>query len=494
MTDQPNIVLVYAEGDNNPGEGDPKGWVSNFHKFFSSLFLQVSGIDPVISMKSEATLQPSDVEEADAVLFVLTPISLQENKLVNTISGWVQMSEFGKVSDRLFIIHKTEVNYSDELPELADIISYDLFFIDPLTGTAQEFRRFFGQDAERGYWMKLIDLAYDLFNLLNPDEKLKNTEKEKTDPAKTVYLANTGVDLIIHRDIIKRELKRHGYHVLPSQTLPKERDKLDTMIREDLARCSLSIHLIGEDYGYKVKGSDRSVVDMQNQLASDQLDIIKKYNESAKKPKKFSRLIWITPELKNVSERQKIFIDDIKGEAAGVDEAEVLQVTLNEFKAIIREELETGGRFKSKARMEREDALNGSSKSIYIIHDKSDAKSITKLKNYFDKKGFEVLSPAFEGDVMDIRFVHESNLRKCDGSIIFYGDTSEEWIKTKLQDLLKAPGFGRSKPDMAKALIITGEKNIDKNSLDKYKTLVVEEAEKISAKDLQPFIAKLESL
>ncbi len=172
----------------------------------------------------------------------------------------------------------------------------------------------------------MVDLAYDVIHVLESTKGKGILDgKPQIEKDKTVYLASTGVDMVIQRDIIKRELLRHGYRVLPEHSLPKEVKLLELMVREDLAKCRLSIHLVGEDYGYKPKGSDLSIVDIQNRMAGDHtLEVIEK-NEKSRDKELFSRLIWLSPDLKNVSERQKIFVEDLKSDAASLDEAEVLQ-------------------------------------------------------------------------------------------------------------------------------------------------------------------------
>ncbi|HCX24438.1 MAG TPA: hypothetical protein DHN29_21140, partial [Cytophagales bacterium] len=147
---------------------------------------------------------------------------------------------------RIFKVHKSPFNEDDALPELEDLISYDFFMIDPLSGDAQEFKRFFGNDAERSYWMKLVDMAYDIHQVLKDTSSKSSSSVEDDIPReKTVYLASTGVDMVIQRDIVKRELIRHGYKVLPQHTLPKEVSQLEHQVAEDLHKCRLSIHLIG---------------------------------------------------------------------------------------------------------------------------------------------------------------------------------------------------------------------------------------------------------
>src|SRR5882724_2234129 len=115
----------------------------------------------------------------------------------------------------------------------------------------KEYSDFFSQEAEKQYWMKLVDFAYDihesLLNLKAGESKsagLKNIYKQKT-----IYLAETGHDLSVQRNIIKRELQRHGFIVLPNHTLPSRLDELEREVRKDLDECALSIHLVGSAYG-----------------------------------------------------------------------------------------------------------------------------------------------------------------------------------------------------------------------------------------------------
>jgi len=210
----------------------------------------------------------------------------------------------------------------------------------------------------------------------------------------------------------------------------------------------------------------------------------------------FSRLIWVSPDLKNVTERQKIFIEDLKSDAASLEEAEVLQISLQELKTIIREELVTGGRFKTRKEisgLDKNDAED-KTKMIYLIADKRDVKEIDQLQAYLKKQGFNVVSPSYEGDLVDLRYIHQENLRRCDASIIYFGNATEDWIKTKLQDLLKAPGFGREKPLEAKAVYFNGKKDVDLEHYKKNNALVLgNNGGTFTPDHLKPFLTKIES-
>jgi hypothetical protein len=320
-----------------------------------------------------------------------------------------------------------------------------MYQLDDETGAMKEYSDFFSPEAEKQYWMKMVDLAYDIHEALIVLKEGAQAEVKNIYKRKTIYLAESGHDLSIQRNIIKRELIRHGYVVLPKTTLPVRYEELDKVVRKDLEECSLSIHLIGNSYGEIPEGGERSVVDMQNRLAAD-CAVTKRGNKQD-----FSRLIWITQNLRSASDRQKSFIETLKRDAEAQEGAEILQNPLEDFKNIVREELLDS--------LQRKDIEEAGGKTIYLVHDRIDQAEVKPFQEAIEKSGFKVLSPAFEGELLDVRKQHIENLRNFDGAIIFKGKVNDQWVRMKVLDLLKAPGFGRKKPIQGKALVGMG--NLD---------------------------------
>jgi hypothetical protein len=498
MKEKQDILLVYADEDNQPIEGLGQGWVTNFHKFLQNLLSQLQKDESQVTLVEATSLTADQVAQSGMILAVITTAFASQSTTCRLIQEWsAQKKSKGDLMQdgvsRFLKIRKNRFDLDEVFPEHSNLESYDLFYYDGLSGKTSEYTRFFGADTERGFWLKLIDIAYDIIHLMEPKSD-DEVEKQEISRDKTIYLASTGLDLLSQRDIIKRELKRHGYEVLPSRSLPKEFEALEEMIISDLAKCRMSIHLIGEDYGYRPEGSDLSVVEIQNNLADEHTAQMSGYNKKHRNEKPFSRLIWLNPEVKNMMERQRIFVEDIKSKAALYDEAEVLQIQLQELKSIIKEELVTGGRISYKKYQQEGEGEDGSKeKQIYLITDKVDIAASKKLESFLVDQGFKVLLPAFEGEVAEIRTVHQENLRRCDGSIIYYGDVNSEWIKTKLSDLLKAPGMGRSKPLRAKAIYMPDEKSIDRDHFNKNKTLLLDDDGSLNPHHLAPFITQLKA-
>ena len=159
----------------------------------------------------------------------------------------------------------------------------------------------------------MVDLVYDIHETYI-GLKGKNTQ-DKIRPIgdkKTVYLAETAQDLTIQRNIIKRELQRFGFNVLPARALPPTAEQIEKQVKKDLKESSLSIHLVGSSYGAVPDGAQRSTVDIQNQIAADWS---KKIREKKNREDDTVRFIWISPNLRAASERQMTFVENVKRDA-----------------------------------------------------------------------------------------------------------------------------------------------------------------------------------
>jgi len=442
-----DVLITFAEKDNETEKKSEQGWVTQFRKFLELMLFQVLGTKPVIVIKSEFdTATAPAMDNASILVAVLTKDFVQSGRCLDLVETFYK-NNAGFPVNRVFKVLKSPLTLQEQPPRLRDSIGYDMYQLDAETGQMKEYSDFFSLEAEKQYWMKLVDLAYDihesLINLKAGDAKggeLKNIFKRKT-----IYLAETGHDLSVQRNIIKRELQRHGFIVLPNHTLPTRIEELEKEVRKDLEECSMSVHLVGNAYGEIPEGADRSIVDIQNKIAAEAAVAKRQSKEE------FSRLIWIAQNLKNASDRQKAFIETLRRDTEAQEGAEILQNPLEDFKNIMREELIES--------QDRNTAESSSSKSIYLVHDRIDHAEVEPIRAVLEKSGFKVLTPAFEGELLDVRKRHIDNLRNFDGAIIYKGKVNDQWVRMKILDLLKAPGFGRNKPIQGKALV--GNGNVD---------------------------------
>jgi len=443
-----DVLITFAEKDNETLQKNQLGWVSQFKKFLELLLLQVLGKNPNIVLKSEFDSATSPALDNAAILVaVLTKEFVESGRCLDNLETFHQATAYSKIN-RIFKVVKSPLTLQEQPPRLRDLIGYEMYQLDSETDAMKEYSDFFSQEAEKQYWMMLVDLAYDIQDALMilTEGELKSEVKNLFN-RKTIFLAETGHDISVQRNIIKRELQRQGYIVLPKNTLPTHLDDIERMVRKDLEESSLAIHLVGSAYGEIPEGSERSIVDIQNKLSAD-VAIAKRQNKQ-----EFSRLIWIAQNLKNASDKQKAFIETLKRDTEAQEGAEILQNPLEDFKNIVREELLEA--------QDRKSLDESAAKSIYLVHDKIDDQEVKPYKELLEKAGYKVLLPVFEGELLEVRQQHIENLRNFDGAIIFKGKVNDQWVRMKVLDLLKAPGFGRIKPIKAKALLASGKTNFD---------------------------------
>ncbi|HKZ36730.1 MAG TPA: hypothetical protein VJ184_03700 [Chryseolinea sp.] len=475
-----DILIVFADADNAPTEKNDVGWVSQFKKFLEFMLFQVLGEKPNIILKGEYdTMTSPNLDNAAVLIPVLSKDFISSSACLDHVEAFHKSVQGGlKNHTRTFKIFKSPLSVTEQPERLREMLGYEMYQLDLDTGELREYSDYFSADAGRQYWMEIVDLSYDICNTL---QLLKN---EAVDPPvknlfkrKTVYLAETGHDLSVQRTIITHELQRYGYAVLPNQTLPGNAADIDSVVRRDLNACSMSIHLIGNVYGEIPAGSDRSIVDIQNKIAAEK-------SQSAKGNKEeFSRLIWISPNLIHTSERQKSFIETIRQDAEAQEGAEILQTPLENFKNIMREELSDAN--------ERKVLIETGGRAIYLMHDKIDHEDIKPYKAIIEQSGFNVLMPVFEGKLLELRQKHIENLRALDAAIIFKGKANDAWVRMKALDLLKASGFGRKKPIIAKAILASSGSIANREIFKGQNLRVIEGDYHNSLESLKSFLQEL---
>jgi hypothetical protein len=428
-----DVLIVFADRDNEPHSKAELGWVSQFKKFLELMLTQVLGEKPNILLKGEYdNMTDPNLDNTGVLVTVLSQDFIKSGRCLDHVEAFYKIvSNAPRGRNRLFKVFKTPLTILEQPPRLRELLGYEMYQLDPESGEIREYTDYFSTEAERQYWMKMVDLTYDIYETLLSLKNEYRRNEVNIFKRKTIYLAETGHDLSVQRNIIKRELQRHGYNVLPNQTLP------GTL--KDLDESTLSIHLIGSAYGEIPEGSERSVVDVQNRLAAE------KTATARQNKQEFSRLIWIAPNLAHASERQKAFIENIKRDVEAQEGAEILQTSLEDFKNIMREELVDAG--------EKQILDETGGRAIYLMHDRIDHQEVKPYIELLQRSGFKVLVPEFEGELLELRQKHIDNLRNLDAAIIYKGKVNEQWVRMKALDLLKAPGFGRKKPILAKAIV-----------------------------------------
>lgn len=493
MNFEGDAFISYAHLDNVELIEGGKGWVTNLHRALEVRVAQLLGKPSHIWR--DPKLDGNDIFE-DALVKrlreVAALISVVSPRYVK--SEWTrrELAEFWKAAEqqggvrfrdkaRIFKVLKTPVPIEATPPELQSLLGYEFFKVDPDTGRIHELDEVFGSEAQREFWIRLDDLAHDICCML---EVLEGSDPRAglvdSIAASAIFLAETTSDLKEQREAIKREVQQHGYTVLPARTLPMVESELKAVLRSDLARCRMSIHLLGNSYSFVPEASSRSLLEIQNELAIERGD-----------QGEFARLLWIPPGLQVKDERQRNVIERVRMDPRIQKGADLLETPMEDFKTVIQERLK-----QITVPTPTANRQAGSLKNLvqlYLIYDQRDTEVASPWADFLFEKEFEVIRPVFEGDEAEVREYHEENLRSCDAALILYGTASECWLRRKLRELQKSAGYGRTKPMPVVAISLIPPAAPEKERFRTHEAMVISQLAGFSPDALQPFISLLKA-
>lgn len=480
-----DLLISYAHIDNQPLlEGQP-GWISTLHRILEVRMGQLLGEKPRIWR--DPKLQGNDyfadsilveqIPKVAALLTVLSPRYIQSEWCTRELEEFCRASEETgglRIADkaRIFKVVKTPIPRERHPKPLQPFLGYEFYVIDPQSGRPRELSHFFGPDAERQFLARVDDLAWDvcqLLQLLKANGGAAAMQPQSTPPKATVYLAETSFDLREEREAVRRDLLRNGYEVLPDGPLPLVAADLEAFVREQLAGCALSIHLVGRGYGVVPDGATRSVVALQHDIAASR--------------KGLPRLLWLPPGGEAEDERQRDFLDHLRT-APGVHvEAELLEVSLEDLKSRIHLKLA------SPEPQERAAPAASGVVRIYLICDQADLEAARPVEDFLFNQGFEVLPTLFEEDEAQARQDHEENLCTCDAVLLFQGRAGDMWLRRKLREVRKSAGLGRHRPLLAQGLYLAAPQTPEKERFRTLEAQVLREPPGgFSPGVLQPFL------
>jgi serine/threonine protein kinase len=443
-----DVVITYADLDDQPVLSGRQGWVSRLEQNLQLRVAQLSGKQVAVVKQPDAS-ESADTESAilqqiplaKTVVSVLSPPFARSNgchRMVDTFWKSAQASGCFEVGhrSRLLNVIKTPVDV-DEIPAgirslYTGLASYEFFERDPLSGRLREFDESFGSAALERFHERVYDVAYDISQVLKYLGDAAGSGERRTANPKTIFLAATTSDLEPQRDQLRRELIELGHTVVPKQPLPLVASDLVAVVETCLQQADVAIHFIGEHFGLVPEATDLSMVALQNQVAA-------RFCEQ----KPLKRLIWIPKGLQPRDERQISFIRQLESDPRTVAGAELIADTLENLKVLLR------------TRWEREQAerdkpapkpSTGGAPRVYLICDQNDEAALEPLEDFFYEQGIEVSLPGFEAEESEVQQIHIQNLRDCDAALIYYGAAGMHWVDFKIRDLQKAAGYRDSRP------------------------------------------------
>lgn len=486
-----DFFISYAHLDDEALVAGEQGWISELHRLLEIRVGQMRGEKPKIWR--DLKLQGNDIfadtiverlPRIAALVSVLSPRYVQSewcNRELNEFCRAAERSGGVRIGDkaRIFKVVKTPVN-RERLPEqVQPMLGYDFFIYDE-SGRPRELSQEYG-GKERAFMTKLDDLAYDIAQLL--DLMANGHAIEAAAASKgTVYLAETSYELREQREEIKRDLIRNGYEVLPDRALPLVAPELDALVREQLLRSKVSIHLIGRNYGVVPEGATQSIVARQQALASE-----------AAAGSSLSSIIWLPQGLEIEDERQQRFVQHLQTSPAVHAAAELLEVPIEDLKTLIYRKLAPPPPAVVKAAAAvAASATEQEHLRVYVLCDQQDAEATRPLEDYLFDSGFEVILPFFDEDETQARLEHEENLRSCDVILLYYGAGDELWLRRKLRELQKSAALGREKPWLGRGIYVGAPATPQKERFRTHEaTLIQEPAAGFDPAALAPLLAAI---
>jgi hypothetical protein len=472
-----DIFISYTHRANKSLSIDQKeenGWISRFHHCLEIRLGELLGRDPVIWR--DFKLQGNDkfdeeimsrLSKAKIIVTVISPGYLNSEWCMKELREFLKAAESSSELDvenksRIFKVVKTHVPIEEQPDEIRNLLGYNFFQLDEKDHPHE----LMPEEGFPNYYKfkeKLDDVAWDIHKFLKAIDKQIETGEQLSlsPPEKTVYLAETTFDLQEERENIQRSLKQDGYTILPDRQLPlllKDGNFRDS-VREYLKRCKLSIHLIGNMYGVVPEGEERSIIELQNELAMEQC-----------KNDQLNQLIWIPPGLgkSEKDDRQEKYINDLQNDVPRDIRTDLLKTMLENFKTVIKDKLEEINNPTDK------EPPSSDKPSLYLvydgkdIYDEKDLKNVETVHNCLDKEGFNVIHSYTEGSEDQCQKIHIDRLSFCDAMMVYYNHGNEYWMEAKLNDIFKSPGYRIEKPALKASIFVTGEKTEHKERLSSF--------------------------
>ncbi len=285
--------------------------------------------------------------------------------------------------------------------------------------------------SEKEYWEKIVDLGYDISQSFKKDENQKK-----------VYLAEVSPRYESLRGQLRRELLKKGVNVYPKESSDNISHE-EITVDDDLDKCELSIHVLGRgDFNQ----SEDSIADLINLKSSEYC---------LTSPKSVKRIIWLAEEDKDLLEEESLYIESIKRNARVLRDAEVLQVPTEKLKSLINDRLFL------KSEVIFSDVKKN---SVYLIHEQEDSEGVIYLADLLIKKGFQVFHLNYNQSQLKVFSQHRFLLSAVGSVFIFHSHKNHKWVSAKLNELLKAPGYGREREFDLKGIYMKDSTIIEKVS------------------------------
>lgn len=453
-----DIFISYAAANGNENKLTTE-WTLKFCEYLSVLMNRLFDKKPAIllhdDLRARQTMLGENIRDvfANTAVFVTilspeyakSPIYLNDLEEVYK-SAYQGTDDTANRKNRIF-----KVNVSPSLNSFFDCLkdeqNYNFFEINQYNRKPITFELNRKNGPHEKFWSKLVDLAYDIAETL---KELSGTHEEtgRKPEIPSVFLAETSYDQTENRDMLKRELQHLGFRVMPLKPIPEESEKAKTAIDQILGQSFMTIHLLGAWYGDFIKNSKYSFIDFQ-------IKTVKDFNAVRENTRKPYQVIWIPNDIKPTDQRQALYLKRLKRDEAQ-HLTEIVETPFEVFKTILNSRLKELTHPESKPIAEKN--------KLYLIYEKTASNKMADYITLLQSRGFDILESGDNDEDFLPLSTHINNLLSADAVLIYKGDSTMDWLNSKIRDLVKAPGYGKNKPFRA-VEIISLQKTADKSLL-----------------------------
>jgi len=471
------IFVTYAWDDNLPPPAFPdrKGFVGYLQDYLNYKFRTSGPLRPNIwrdkdNIPNGAQFPQHLKDEIDKSAYLLVVLSknwLDSENCRNEFDYFRASCVKRNVpaDERIILIEKHPIDRPAGFPSAVGYKFYGL-----TDSKIRPFEEFFGlgepsdQWANR-YWREADDLIAYLLAIIVRDADAKDKPAARPTIGRTVFVAKPASDMREQYGRLVAELEGKGYAVVPERIAEIPDDgTAEAFIDAQLAKAELSIHLLGDSSGW-------NTVNMQLARAAAKVSP-DAANGGGTANLPFQRIIWAP----------KIFQPDPRPGGATSQRQEPHEVLTKFCKQDCDGDIIHGddfGTFRGnlvsyldRRKLPRapspDDAVAlapGKYKGkVYVLHDEPDRELARHLKRALWKFDVEAVLPFRDGDEVPRRNMLQ--MQACDGVVICWGSTTEQWTITQARQLENWREMGREQNWEPRGIVVGPPLD---PPLDKYK-------------------------
>jgi hypothetical protein len=453
-----DIFISYAPAAGSENNAVSE-WSLKFCDYLSVLMNRLFDKKPVIMVHDDLRVRQSMLGEnykqiisgTAVVVVILSPEYIRSVTYMRELEDIFTTlrnheTETG-IRHRVFKVIREPVKSEEQPDFLKTELNYNFYEINRFNKKPITYDLSGKNEPDQKFWSKLVDLAYDITDAVSDvcgDKMEEVVVKERPG----VFLAETSFDQAENRDMLKRELQHLGFRVLPVQQIPDDAENARLAIETGMQQSVMAVHLLGAWYGDFLKNSKYSFIDFQIKTVKDFLDGRKNQTVT-------NQLIWIPNDIKPTDQRQALYLKRLKRDEAQY-RTEIIETPFEVFKTILNARLHE---------LTNPTVVPAAEKNkLYVIYEKESRNKIADFLHQIRANGFDILESHGENGNFYPLARHINNLLIADAVLIYKGDCPMDWLNSKIRDLVKAPGYGKSKPFRA-IEIISKQKTADKSLL-----------------------------